>query len=202
MSALEISDEDVERSIDQRVVLYGISFSQYEAALAMRGKGSIPRIAYLDGELELMTPSFTHEEVKTSLARLLEAYAEEMDIDLTGAGSWTLKSRAKKSGIEPDECYLIGGKKKVPDLAIEVVHTSGTLDKLELYRRLGVREVWFWRRGELLVHVLTAKGYEQRSRSDVLPHLDLGLLTSFVLAPNQTKAVKAFRAVIRGSRED
>ncbi|MEG4506483.1 Uma2 family endonuclease [Microcoleus sp. F6_B4] len=38
-------------------------------------------------------------------------------------------------------------KKAIPDLAIEVVFTSGGIDKLQLYKRLGIPEVWFWEDG-------------------------------------------------------
>ena len=36
----------VEHSIDQRVVLRGVDWSQYEAVLAMRGESAAVRIAY------------------------------------------------------------------------------------------------------------------------------------------------------------
>ena len=35
--------------------------------------------------------------------------------------------------------------KEIPELAIEVVYTSGGIDILKIYRRLGVKEVWFLR---------------------------------------------------------
>jgi Uma2 family endonuclease len=57
-------------------------------------------------------------------------------------GAWTLKSPPNQSGLEPDECYLVGDQDKpTPDLAIEVVWTSGGIDKLEIYGRLGIGEV-------------------------------------------------------------
>jgi Uma2 family endonuclease len=57
-----------------------------------------------------------------------------------------------------DECYIVGPdqNKEVPDLALEVVWTSGGLDKLEIYRRLGVGEVWIWKDGRITVHALRA----------------------------------------------
>ena len=45
---------------------------------------------------------------------------------------------------------------KNPDLAIEVVITSGGLRKLAAYHRLGVREVWFWIREALQIYELRA----------------------------------------------
>ena len=57
----------------------------------------------------------------------------------TAVGSWTLKSKKHKRGAEPDECYIFGKKKtNRPDLAIEVEWSSGGIDKLDVYRKLGV----------------------------------------------------------------
>lgn len=191
---------DAPEHIDQRVILHDVSWAQYEVALKMRGESSGTRIAYLEGELELMTPSYSHEEIKTTIARLLEAYADEREIELTGAGSWTLKKRARKRGAEPDECYLIGPRRKpVPDLVIEVVWTGGGLDKLDIYRGLRIPEVWFWREGAIEVHVLSPDGYARRSRSSVLPKLDLALLARFVPAESQSRAVRAYREALRRS---
>jgi len=36
----------------------------------------------------------------------------------------------------------------------EVVWTSGGIDKLEIYRRLGVGEVWRWKDSRIEIHVL------------------------------------------------
>ena len=84
----------------------------------------------------------------------MEAYADELGLDLEGIGSWTLKRKELERGAEPDECYSLGPVREVPDLVIEVIWTSGGLDTLEIYRQLGVREIWIWRKGEIEVHVL------------------------------------------------
>ena len=134
--------------IDQRVRLHDIDWEGYESFLTLRGEQGGTRVTYLDGELELMSPSINHELLKKTLARLLETYAEERGIELNGYGSWTVKSAGTKRGVEADECYVVGlrdAPPEIPDIAIEVVWTSGGIDKLEVYRGLGVPEVWFWR---------------------------------------------------------
>jgi Uma2 family endonuclease len=139
-------------SMDQRVRLDGVPWETYEALLVLRGEGAVPRITYLEGELELMTPSLDHEGLKKRLARLLEAYAEARGIALEGFGSWTLRKTLAERGLEPDECYLLGvpaSPPERPDIAIEVVWTSGGIDKLAVYRGLGVPEVWFRQDGAL-----------------------------------------------------
>jgi Uma2 family endonuclease len=183
---------------DQRLVTYGVPWSHYEAQLALRGEAPVPRMAYLEGALELMSPSKDHERIKSYIGRLVEAYALERDIDLSPYGAWTLKSPPKQSGLEPDECYLVGEQgREIPDLAIEVVWTSGGIDKLEIYRRLGIGEVWFWRDSGIEVHVLRHERYERTDRSRLFPDLDLALLCSFLDRPTALQAVKAFREALR-----
>jgi Uma2 family endonuclease len=189
-------------AFDQRVLLRGVPWSQYEALLALRGESATPRISYLEGELELMTPSEGHESTKTVIGRLVEAYAEEIGVDLWSYGSWTLKSELKKRGAEPDECYVLRQPqtKGVPDLAIEVAWTRGGIDKLEIYRKLGVLEVWFWEKSGIEVFVLQAETYEPRSRSLVFPELDLGLGARLAAHPNHSQAVRELRAEVRKAR--
>ncbi|MFN9407014.1 MAG: Uma2 family endonuclease, partial [Dolichospermum sp.] len=45
-----------------------------------------------------------------------------------------------------------GANRKRPDLVIEVVVSSGGIDKLEAYKRLQIPEVWFWMNDELLFY--------------------------------------------------
>lgn len=183
---------------DQRVFLRDISWEQYETILAIRGERSGVRISYLDGELEFMSPSIDHERIKKFLARLLEAWCEERGPDLNGYGSWTIEQREKKCGVEPDECYVVGVEiKSRPDIAIEVIWTHGGLAKLEIYRRLGVPEVWNWKGGKIEVFVLQDGAYEVRERSTVLPDCELDVFCQYVERENQTQAVREFRAQLR-----
>src|SRR4029079_11037283 len=130
---------------DQHVVLRAMSWQDFEALLAIRGERSGVRMYYLDGEIEIVSPTKIHEGRKKTLARLLEIWAMESDIALNGFGSWTLKKELREAGAEPDECYILGESSEtdVPDLWSEVewARTTG-LSKPEIYRRLGVRELW------------------------------------------------------------
>lgn len=184
---------------DQRVALSDVSWWQYEALLAIRGDRPGPRVTYLNGVLELMSPSRSHEALKKLIARLLEAYAEIAGLELEGYGSMTMRSATRARGIEPDECYAVGGAKESPDLAIEVIWTSGGLDKLEVYRGLKVREVWLWQDQVLSVHVLRGDEYAAAERSAVLPDLDLRLLASFLDVETQTRALREYRAALRAT---
>jgi Uma2 family endonuclease len=187
--------------VDQRVYLRGVSWQAYEALLAWRGDRSGVRMTYLEGTLELMSPAREHETQKKTLARLLEAWAEETDTPLEGAGSWTVKDEEAERGAEPDECYVLGSfeGRTAPDIAIEVVWTSGGLDKLEVWRKLGAREVWFWMHGVLSFHVLRGRRYARSERSQILPKLDPALIIRCMGAPSQTEAVKELRRSLRAA---
>jgi Uma2 family endonuclease len=181
---------------DRRFVLYGVDWDTYEQMRERLGNGT--RLTYLEGTLELMSPSFTHEDFKTLIARLLEAWAEENDVDLNGYGNVTLKSRPKQRALEPDECYCVGRIHDTPDIAIEVVVSSGYVDKLEVYRGLGVREVWAFKDGRIAVLELVDGAYAARTGSGVLPTIDLDFLVRFVESGrSQTQQVKTYRASLR-----
>jgi Uma2 family endonuclease len=157
-------------------------------------------MAYLDGVLQIVSPSRKHEYEKTLIARLVEAYAEEAGLSLNGFGSGTFRKKEETAGVEPDECYCVGPAKKFPDLAIEVIYTHCDLDKLEIYRRLQVAEVWFWLGGRFWVHRLDGRPYRLQKRSDALPGLDLDELTGIVGSTDeshQTEAVRAYRRALR-----
>lgn len=179
---------------EQRVVLEGVSWQQYEILLATLGD-DFPalRLSYLEGALEIMTTSPLHEELKKMIGMLMEAYFQETRTRFHAIGSATLRKVAKQRGLEPDECYCLGQKKEFPDLTIEVVLSSGMVDKLEIYRGLGVTEVWVWENGRFAIHHLRAEAYECVAVSELLPDCDIELLGRYVKPEEQFDAVMAFR---------
>ena len=184
------------RSLPDREELYittGTSWQTYETLLAKMGDRSGYRVAYLDGTLEIMSPSRRHEGEKKRIATLLEVYFEETDTEYFPLGSTTFRKQERRGGAEPDESYCIGADKEFPDLVIEVVVSSGGTDKLEIYRRLQVREVWFWRGEGFSVFPLQGDRYQAIARSELLANLDLNALAEYVRYPSQLEAVKALR---------
>jgi Uma2 family endonuclease len=133
---------------EERFITTGLSCQQYEELLAQLGDSPWYRVTYLEGTLEIMSPSRRHELGKKNIGRLLEAYLEETRTRFWGLGSTTFRKQEEKGGTEPDESYCIGTDKEFPDLAIEVVLSSGGVDKLEVYKKLGVMEVWFWQKNQ------------------------------------------------------
>lgn len=206
---LQLENSDSE----ERFITSGVTWKAYESLIASLGNSSSYRVAYLLGTLEIMSPSRSHELDKKNIGRLLEAYLEENRIRFWGLGSTTFRSEDKQVGKEPDECYCLVTDKEIPDLAIEVVYTSGGVDTLEIYQRLGVKEVWFWRmetlparelvphsrwqNQEFKVYCLKNNSYQQQQKSHLLPNLDLVLLAQYVTINDPLEAVTKWRKQIR-----
>lgn len=205
MSAARLLPSPPDPDAIDHFVYLNVGWSDYEKLLAMRGERSVPRITYLDGVVELMSPSGYHELDKKRFARLLEAWSETAGVQLEGTGSWTLKNKRKKVGAEADESYTVGrvprNDRDRPDIAIEVVWTSGGIDKLDVWRHLGVPEVWFYERGSLRFFALRGakghEGYVEIPLSEIVPELPRELLLACMREPGQTAALRALRAGLR-----
>jgi Uma2 family endonuclease len=190
---------------EPRVLLHGVTWETYEGLLRDLGDDHPSlRLTYREGTLEIMTTAPIHERIKKVIARLLEAWAEENDVRFDGYGGATFRRKEAQRGLEPDECYVLRSVKdgEPPDIAIEVVHTHGYVDKLDVYAGLGIREVWSWEKGKLTVHVLEGKRYVEASASRLLPSLDVpqlvGFIEQLVAGGDQTATVRAYRRALRG----
>ncbi len=181
------------------MILRGVTWADYQRLLEVRGDRSAPRLTYLEGRVEIMSPSRSHESIKSIIGCLVEVYCLERGIEFTTYGSWTLEDKAADRGAEPDECFVFGevADPKRPDLAIEVVWTSGGIDKLEVYRKLGVREIWFWKRGVITPYVLRGDTHEEIPSSDALPGIDLALLATHLDRPTTSAAIRDYRDALR-----
>jgi len=201
MAAIPLAHGEPERA-EQRFVLHDVPWWTYVALRDALDEVSRVRMTYLEGTLELMSPSLLHEDAKKIIARLVEAWAVDHRIDLNGFGSTTFRREAKARGLEPDECYKLGAiaEDGVPDIAIEVIVSNPLVDKLAVYAGLGVAEVWTWHadHAALVVHRLIDGAYEARERSEIVPALDLALLARFVRpGESQTQLVIAYQAELR-----
>ena len=181
---------------EEKYITSGVTWHAYDSLLLALGNSSSYRVSYLLETLEIMSPSRSHELDKKAIARLLEAYLEEKRIRFWGLGSTTLKNKDKQAGKEPDECYCIGTDKEIPDLAIEVVYTSGGVDTLKVYQRLGVGEVWIWQNRELKVYCLQGDNYQQQQQSKLLPDLDLTLFAQYIVIKDPLDAIVQWRKAI------
>jgi Uma2 family endonuclease len=193
-------------------VLHNVSWETYEALLRERGNDG-PRMAYDRGELEIMSPSPKHEKLKKVVARLVEAYSEELAIDIGSTGSTTFRLQLKERGLEPDESYYVQNEARVrgrdidlavdppPDLAIEIDLRRSHLDKLGIYAALGIPEVWSHDGKRLVVHLLQASGtFTDGETSAAFPGLPIPELVRFldrIAIDSETKILRAFRSWLR-----
>ncbi|MEA5573552.1 Uma2 family endonuclease [Calothrix sp. UHCC 0171] len=191
-----IDEPELKQSSDSEVIFVtnDVSWDNYETLGIKLEENSHYRLTYLDGVLEIVSPSKRHESAKTRISFLVSLFLWKKQITYFSWGSATLKNEAKKAGAEPDECFCIGEEKDIPDLVIEVVITSGSISKLETYRRLEVAEIWFWQSNQFKLYHLRdisqseqasifpeTYGYEEITTSELLPELDIALLTRCLL---------------------
>lgn len=186
--------KDVES--EQFLIINNISWNQYEDLLESLGDSAVIRVQYWDQNLVIMSPSRRHEFDKKIIGMLLETYFLTKKIRFYPLGSTTFKNQIIKKGIEPDQCYCLHSNKDIPDLAIEVIVTSGGIDSLAIYQGLGVREVWFWEKEKLSIYVLQDEIYTKVKQSVLLPDLDLDLFAHYIGCDEPFDAVLEFKQKI------
>jgi Uma2 family endonuclease len=182
--------------LDEPILIDGLTWREFKATEQLLTRPGI-RLSFLDGVLEIRKmPGRKHEMSKERLGALLDIYLEHIGIDFTPTGSMTLESEEGRVKREADKSYELGNNRDRPDLAIEVVVTSGGIDKLKAYQRLQIPEVWFLEKGQLSLYVLRTDCYEEITQSEALPKLDIALLTHCMQIDNHTQALREFRQAL------
>jgi Uma2 family endonuclease len=179
----------------------GLTWREFKAVEQLLDRPGY-RLSFLDGVLEIVQmPGENHETVKKRIAALLELYLLMAGFDFTPTGSMTLESETGRVKREADESYKLAPQRSRPDLAVEVVFSSGGINKLEAYRRLKVPEVWFWEDGVLEIYHLRGEGdqlqYERITTSEAVPGIDLELLLRCVNMTNHVEAIRAWQQAIQ-----
>lgn len=182
---------------EERFIANEVSWEQYDALLLKLGDNSAYRVTYLDGVLEILSPSRRQQFVKQRISTLLAVYLEESNTKYFPLGSKNLRHQKRRAGTKPNESYCLGTEKEFPDLAIEVVLTASETDQLAVYQRLGVKEVWFWQNRQFLLFSLRTNKYEPITQSELLPNLDVILLAKYVKSDHQPSVVEEFRQQIK-----
>ena len=183
---------------DQRVVYAGLSWQQFK--LIQTGFAQSPgvRLGYYNTTIEILKPGRDHEMFSRLIGFLIGLFCLENAIEFEPTGSMTQEKEGEVSA-QADESYCFGASKPIPDLAIEVVFTSGGMGKLQRYQALGVPEVWFWEDGVFNLHRLRGDRYESIDRSEIpeLASLDIALLGRCVLLA-QTSRLEAANEFRKG----
>lgn len=178
--------------LPEQIVKAGVDWQQFKAIQAAFDGIPEIRLNYCEGELEIVGISKEHEALRCLLALLLGAYFEELGIEFFPSGSYS-QVVENVTEYQADLSYCLETDKDVPDLCVEIVITSGSKKKLQKYRRRGVPEVWFWRKGKLTLHKLEDQAYVQISQSELLPQMNLDLLVRCLSMSSSLEALRTFR---------
>lgn len=183
--------------LDEPILIDGLSWREFKVVEQLLSRPGV-RLSFLDGVLEIRRmPGRKHETAKQRISTLVDLYLESAGIDFTPTGSVTLESETGRVKREADLSYELTPNRERPDLVVEVVVTSGGIDKLEAYKRLQIAEVWFWENSRLRLYSLGDDGYAEVDRSFVLPDLDIVLLARCINIENHLQAMREFREAIQ-----
>ncbi|MFB2968091.1 Uma2 family endonuclease [Aerosakkonema sp. BLCC-F183] len=179
----------------------GLTWREFKAVEQLLDRPGY-RLSFLDGVLEIRRRSGEAQEIiKERIGALLEQYLLIAGFDFTPTGSMTLENETAGVKREADESYKLAPGRVRPDLAIEVVFSSGGINKLEVYKRLKIKEVWFWEDGVLEVYHLRGEGnelyYEKISSSEEVKGIDLDLFLRCINMVNHVDAIKTFQQALQ-----
>lgn len=194
---------------ETRTVMEEIRWETY-VDLAEQRRGSVPRMTYDNGVLELMNPRRQHENIGCLLGRILETYTEEKGIEIQSVASTTFKRKDLSKGFEADESYyiahaeLIRPKEEVdlavdppPDLVIDVEITRSAIEKLELFHAMGIPEVWRHDGESLFMYRRGESQYESINESAGAPGLTHSMISAVIgqrFECGENRLIRQFRA--------
>jgi len=198
----------------QRLVLHGVDWDEYTRMLRAFAGRPGHRLTYDRGILEIVSPLFAHEIDGELLGRFVVVLTEELGLPVEAGRSTTLRRRRMRRGLEPDLSWWIAhaaqvrGKRHInlridppPDLAVEVDVTGRSIQRMPIYARLRVPEVWRLDVHGLTFHVLQPNGdYSEQPHSLVFPQFTPTDLSNFLALRNQydnNEVVRQFRAFVR-----
>lgn len=196
---------------ESRTLVENVRWETY-VALSKDRRGSVPRMTYDRGAMELMSPRKEHEKIKTLLGRMVAAYAEVREIDIESVASTTFQRQDLDRGFEADEAFYIEHAEEVrskeeldltidppPDLVIEVEITSPAIKKLNVFAAMGVPEVWRHDGEQLRVFRLLNDDYHEQNMSSALPSFPITLAQALISQRRhrgEVSLLKEFRSQI------
>jgi Uma2 family endonuclease len=175
-----------------RVLIYNVDWAFYQDVLR-RLQDRRLFVTYDNGAIEIMSPSFKHDDTGRLLGLLIHFLADELDVPLKGGRSTTFRREDLDKGLEPDECFYVANEPRIrgkdaidlsvdppPDLAVEVEISRRLLDRIKIYAALGVPELWRHDGKRLGVSVLRAGRYVPVDHSPTFPLVPLSQIDAFI----------------------
>src|SRR5215831_9766910 len=199
-------------SITQRVTLYGISWQTYTRILAELGDQRASRLAYAQGVLEITMPSDRHETYKKLLERMIETLTEELNLPAKSFGATTLNRADLEHGAEPDSCYYIQHVRQIegrqvdlatdppPDLILDIDISSPSSRRIDIYKQLGVPEMWRYSGGTVHIYRLQDGEYVPCNQSLSLPLVSPTFINQFLQqaeTQDDTTFIRTWRQWVR-----
>jgi len=203
----------VSSAAGRHTFLENIRWPTYLALLADLGEHR-GRLTYDRGRLEIVSPSKKHEHLKKLVGRLIEAFTEELDIEIQSVSSTTLNREDLDRGVEADECYYVQNEAAVrdkeeidltrdppPDLVVETEVSRRLIPRIPIYAAMGVPEIWRYDGEKLRVcHLQEGGEYVEAERSKVFPMLPMQEFARHLArrrGMSETQLVRSFRNWVR-----
>lgn len=200
------------QSPEIRTVMENIRWETFEE-LADQRRGSVPRMVFDEGVLEMMSPLRQHENIGRLIGRLVETFSEVNEIEIQSVASTTFKRKDLQKAFEADESYYITHAEQIrpkeevdlfsdppPDLVIEIEITTSAIKKMKLFAAIGVPEVWKHNGECLKMFRLQGVNYESIASSQELPGLSITMIEAVLgkrFATGETQLIRQFRQSIR-----
>ena len=142
---------------DQILTITGANWLDYQKFESPEYPGY--RVSYFNGEITIVSPGRNHERIAEVINRLIIAYCEKYTIQDFPFGQTRL-NLSGQAGREPDIAYAFNSDKKLPDLVVEVIFSSGDLETLKLsYQKIGISELWIWQDNKITFYYLKQDNY-------------------------------------------
>ncbi|MFS8118291.1 MAG: Uma2 family endonuclease, partial [Microcoleus sp.] len=118
-------------TIDQRVVLGG-NWAQFKLIPKASEDSPGVKLSFFAGAIEILMPGFQHENFSEIIGYLVTTFLLTQGIRFYPSGSMTQEKTGEVS-TQADKSFCLETAKPIPDVSIEIVYTSGGLNKLQKY---------------------------------------------------------------------
>ena len=163
---------------DQILTITGATWSDYQKFESPEYPGY--RVSYLNGEITIVSPGRNHERIAEVINRLIIAYCEKYELQDFPFGQTRLKISGQ-AGREPDLAYAFNADKDLPDLAVEVIFSSGDIETLKSsYKNIGIPELWVWKDNVITFYYLEQGNYIVLKSSRILDRLESESFVEYV----------------------
>ena len=193
---------------ETRMVLEDVTWETF-VSLSEERRGSVPRMTFDNGVLEMMSPKREHENIGCLIGRIIETYSEIKNIEIISVASVTVKRSDLSKAFEADESYFVThaaqllGKRELdfdldppPDIVVEIEITSSAIQKMLLFAAMRVPEVWRHDGNTLQMFRLVDRAYLPLEASIELPGLSAAQINQLLEDRDkvgETKLIQRFR---------